>query len=240
MFSIIAPMDTNRLEQFHQTKLAYDDMPEKKEFIIPTRSEFQLARYLDDHKLMKDVRIVPYEHSKGFNPSKALNIGVREAKHDQIIITSPEVKPSPGLLGKLKELSGKNIVCQVFDQDPEGNLVSLVHSTYRHESPAMYFLAMFNKRDIEAINGWDEDFMEGYAYEDNDFGARWVRAGLPFEIKDDLQATHQYHPRSETIPGGMSVNQQHYYDNTDRGVTYCENGLKNDKIGVTRAGGLTP
>lgn len=232
MFSIIAPMDTNRLDQFKQTKLAYDDMPEVKEIIIPTRSYHAVTAFLDVHKLKKDVRVIPYKHSTGFNPSKALNIGVREARYDNIIITSPEVKPSSGLLGKLAECLDKNIICQVFDQSEDGNLISLVHSSYRSESPAMYFLAMFRRQDIEKINGWDEEFMKGYAYEDNDFGARWVRAGLPFEVRDDLQATHQYHHRSETIPGGLTINQQHYYDNTDNGVTYCEKGLKNDKISL--------
>jgi GT2 family glycosyltransferase len=89
----------------------------------------------------------------------------------------------------------------------------------------MYFLAMFNKSDIEKINCWDEEFMKGYAYEDNDFGARWVRAGIPFEIVEEIKGFHQYHPRSETIHGGMVINQQHFYDNTDNNITYCKNGI---------------
>jgi predicted glycosyltransferase involved in capsule biosynthesis len=72
-------------------------------------------------------------------------------------------------------------------------VASLVHKGFRDMTPAMYFLAMFNKRDIEAINGWDEAFMQGYAYEDDDFGQRWVRAGLPFQLREDIQGVHQYH-----------------------------------------------
>lgn len=227
-FSIIMPMDTNRLEQFAKTKAVYDEMPETKEFIIPTRSEFQVARYLDDNKLMRDVRLIPYTVEVGFNPSKALNIGVRNAKYDNVIITSPEVKPSDDLLKQLSECIGKNIVCQVFDQDAEGNLTSLIHSSYRNDSPAMYFLAMFKKSDIEAINGWDENFMDGYAYEDNDFGARWNRAGLPWELREDIQATHQYHPRSETVPNGLTLNLNHYTDNNTQGVVRPVNGLVNE------------
>jgi GT2 family glycosyltransferase len=93
----------------------------------------------------------------------------------------------------------------------------------------MYFLAMFRKEDIEKINGWDEEFMKGYAYEDNDFGERWIRAGIPFEIRDEIKALHQYHPRGETIRGGMAVNMQQFHDNTDNGVTYCDKGLKQKK-----------
>lgn len=225
MFSIVMPMDTNRLEQFKQTKLAYDEMPEVKEFIIPTRSFGDVAEFIHENHLGKDIKLVKYKHEKGFNPSKALNIGVREAKYDNIIITSPEVKPSDDLLSRLSEVLDQNVVCQVFDQSEEGNLTSLVCTGYRDESPAMYFLACFRKQDIEAINGWDEDFMKGYAYEDNDFGARWVRAGLPFTVRDDIQATHQWHPRGETIKNGMAVNFEKYHWNTDHNVIRPANGL---------------
>lgn len=226
MFSIISPMDTNRLEQFKNTKRVYDEMPQKKEFIIPTRSEPQVAKYLDKHNLWKDVTLVPYKHELGFNPSMALNLGVNKSKYDNIIITSPEVKPSTDVLAQLSELLDENVICEVSDQDIDGNLKILVSDGYRSESPAMYFLAMFKRKDLETINGWDEEFMKGYAYEDNDFGERWNRAKLPFKMHSEIKAVHQYHPRSETIPGGMVTNQLHFYANTDSNVIRCANGLK--------------
>ena len=93
MFSIIMPLDDNRLEQFKNTKRVYDAMPQKKEFIIPTRSKAKLRKYFDKYDLGRDVRIIPYTIEAGFNCSKALNIGARSAKYSSIIITSPEVKP---------------------------------------------------------------------------------------------------------------------------------------------------
>lgn len=224
MFSIIAPIDSNRLEQFKNTKRVYDTFPEVKEFIMPTRSFDKVDAYFKKHDLYKDVRLIPYEHERGYNPSKALNIGVREAKYDKIIITSPEVKPLTPVLEQLKD--EENVICQVVDVDEHGNKQTiLVQEGYRSDTPAMYFLALFSKKDIETINGWDEDFMRGYAYEDNDFGERWVRAGLPFKVRDDIKALHQYHPRSETIPGGLAVNMAKFHENTDNGVTKCKNGL---------------
>ena len=226
MFSIVMPLDTNRLEQFKVTKLIYDSYPQVKEFIIPTRSYTDVKTYLEANGLMKDVKIVPYQHERGFNPSKALNLGVKNAQYDNIIITSPEVKPLTDVLPQLEGFVGKNVVCQVYDETSSNELgISLVNKIYRADSPAMYFLALFNRTDIEKINGWDEDFMKGYAYEDNDFGERWIRAGLPFEVNEEIKALHQYHPRTETIKGGMVVNQQKFYDNTDKGITYCKNGL---------------
>lgn len=225
MFSIVMPMDTNRLNQFKETKLVYDEMPQKKEFLIPTRSYKKVSHFLQLNHLGKDVRLLPYTHDLGFNPSKAFNIGVRESKYDNIIITSPEVKPSTEVLKQLTEYIGQNVICEVWDEWHNGNLTLLVNSIHRGDSPAMYFLAMFNKKDIEAINGWDEDFMKGYAYEDNDFGERWKRAGLPFIVVDEIKALHQYHPRNETIRNGMATNKQKFDDNNDSGVIQCSNGL---------------
>lgn len=225
-FSIIMPMDTDRLEQFKVTKQAYDKMPQKKEFIIPTRSKEAVRNYLNKHDLFRGVRLIPYTVDRGFNCSKALNIGVREARYNNIIITSPEVKPVTNVLSQLEELKGQNIVCWVDDEDENGKLSPLVNKSFRGETPAMYFLAMFQKKDIEAINGWDEEFMRGYAYEDNDFGDRWVRAGLPFEIREDIKAVHQYHPRVETIKGGFNMNANLYHENTEREIIKPMNGLR--------------
>lgn len=230
MFSIIVPLDTNRLPQFKVTKRIYDSYPQKKEFIIPTRSKGEVMTYLQAYGLSKDCRLIPYTiEGEGFNVSKALNLGVKNSKYDQIIITSPEVKPKTDVLPQLEKLIGKNVVCRVWDEDKHNKIVmSLVHKGFRDDTPGMYFLAMFNKKDIEAINGWDEEFMRGYAYEDNDFGDRWVRAGLPFEIHEEIEAVHQFHPRSETIEGGFSRNANLHHENNEKGIIKPLNGL--DKL----------
>lgn len=219
-------MDKNRLEQFKKTKEAYDAMPQEKEFLIPTRTQFAVGDFLKLHNLEKDVRIIPYQHDDGFNPSRAFNMGVRESKYNNIIITSPEVKPTSNVLEQLSDCLGQNIVCEVWDEAEDGRKTLLVNSIHRSDTPAMYFLAMFNKKDIEKINGWDEDFMKGYAYEDNDFGERWRRAGLTYSFRDDITALHQYHPRSETKRNGMAINKMKFDENNDKGVIKCKNGLK--------------
>lgn len=226
MFSIIVPLDSNRLEQFKNTKRVYDAMPQKKEFIIPTRNEPEIRKFLDRHELSRDVRIIPYTIEFGFNCSKALNLGVRNAKYTAIIVTSPEVMPITPALSQLEKVLGTNVICQVWDEDEHGQIsASLVNTGYKSDTPAMYFLAMFNKADIAKINGWDEEFMKGYAYEDDDFGERWNRAGIPFVVRDDIQARHQYHPRIVTIHGGTVVNRHILKVNNARGIIQCKNGL---------------
>jgi GT2 family glycosyltransferase len=231
VFSIVVPLDLGRFEQFENTKRYYDSTPQEKEFVIPTRNYDKVAKYLEDKELYKNVRLIPYVHKMGFNPSKAFNLGVKNAKYDRIIITSPEVIPLTPVLDQFEQLKGKNVLAQVFDEAEDGGRIehmgspSLVHAGFRNESPAMYFLAMFNKADIEKINGWDEDFMAGYAWEDNDFGDRWIRAGLPFEVHDEIQGLHQYHPRAETIAGGLANNMNLYQDKKLSNIIRCRNGI---------------
>lgn len=226
MFTIILPLDTGRLEHFLNTKRVYDEMDFKKEFLIPTRYEDEVRQFLEENDLMRDVKLLPYTVDKGFNCSKALNLGVRNAKYDTIIITCPEVKPLTAVLEQLSKCIGENVVCQVHDEDVDKSIkLSLVNTGFRQQTPGMYFLAMFNKKDIEKINGWDEDFMHGYAWEDSDFGRRWVRAEIPFTIRDDIEALHQWHPRAETIEGGEQVNLAKYISNNDNNVIRCKNGL---------------
>lgn len=226
MFSIITPLDPDRLELFKATKQVYDSMPQKKEFIIPTRNKKIVSEYLHKFKLGKNVKIIAYSVDVGFNCSKALNIGVKDAKYDSIIITSPEVKPTTPVLSQLEKLLGENVICQVWEGDRNGNFGKSLVKHFRAKSPAKYFLAMFNKCDIEKINGWDEDFMKGYAYEDADFGERWVRANIPFVVRLDIQAIHQFHTRRETIPDGGAINKQKFIENNAANVTKCRNGIQ--------------
>ncbi len=224
-FSIIMPIDDNRLEQFRVTKLIYDAMPETKEFIMPTRTKDKVHEYMWNHNLLKDVRLIPYTIDGAFNPAKALNIGVRESKYPNLILTGPEVKPITDILDQLSFYEGESVMCQCFDEDINGNLTSMVNLNHKNWSPQPYFLAMFQKSSVEEINGWDEDFMAGHAWEDDDFGARWVRAGLPFTIREDIQAIHQYHPRGETSEGGDARNHALFDRNNLQGTIRPKNGL---------------
>lgn len=226
MFSIITPLDPDRLDLYKETKKVYDSMPQRKEFIIPTRNEEVVRQYLHKFRLDKDVVIIPYTVEVGFNCSKALNLGVKKAKYSSIIITSPEVKPTTPVLSELEKLLGQNVICQVWDENINGSVGKSLVKHFRSKGPGKYFLAMFNKSDIESINGWDEDFMKGYAYEDNDFGERWVRANIPFMVRLDIQALHQYHVRRETIPSGGVINRQKFLENNAAGVIKCKNGLR--------------
>jgi hypothetical protein len=192
--SVIIPVDKPRLDLLNKSLNKYFEFnfPRNVEFLLVTRSITADMLVLGDC-----IRIIPYTwNASTFSQGMALNLGVRAAKYDSIIVTSPEVMPSTDVLNQLVPYMGRNVVCQVFDCNPNGSIIMpLVNSNYRSDTPSMHFLALFNRKDILFINGWDEDFMLGQAYDDDDFGWRFKQAGLPFEFADHIQALHQFHER---------------------------------------------
>ena len=223
MISIIMPLEEDRVDLFEKSIEVYVKQITKNvpiEFIIPTRTLKSI--YVEGVPTVT----VPYEWNEDtFNPAMALNLGVSHANYDTVIITSPEVMPITDVLSQLVDEIGNNVICQVFDQEEDGTTgMSLVNSNFRSNHPSMYFLAMFNKKDIETINGWDEDFMKAYGYEDDDFGCRFTRAGLTFKVRDDIQALHQWHHRPHSQEG-VQKGSQLLYQNSADGVIRPKNGM---------------
>lgn len=222
MFSIIIPCD-NRWDLL-QKSLAegyykLHDIPAWKakglEFIVLTRS--------------KDVRYPPpgidrlihYEFDRQeCNPALALNMGVKAAKNDVVLITCPEVMPLTPVLDQFAEVYGKTVLAHTV----EGDQV-LLSSQYGGKNPGLYYLAMYSKATLLAINGWDEDFMKGRGCEDTDFGWRYNRTGLPVSYRDDIKALHQTHPRNPNPQTEMD--NIHVFNRNNRlGLIRPKNGLK--------------
>ena len=193
--SVIVPCETDRVPLLEKSIEAYEKfgIPEDFEFII-------VSRTIKPNQLKFKHRLINYDWDLTpniFNPSLAFNLGVKAAKHDNIVITCPEVKPFTDCFRQLKNLPRGNYVCTVWDlNEKEERVQPLVSKDYRTSHPGFYFLALYKKEDIETINGWDLNFMYGWAWDDNDFGERFARAHLPFEILNDVCAEHQYHKRA--------------------------------------------
>jgi len=216
MLSYIIPCESNRSELLMNTLEAYS-----------TQIHFDICEFLVISRTMShlpngfgaNVRLVNYTYPGTWaNPSMALNIGVREAQHDQIVITSPEVMPITPVIHQFC-MADQNIA--VVAKVSEGTQV-LTSSQFRNVHPGFYFLAKYPRAGIEAINGWDEDFMAGLGYDDNDFGERWVRAELRWMIDDRIIGEHLHHSREDRkgVPHNDSLL------NRNRTLHWrCKNGL---------------
>jgi hypothetical protein len=226
-FSLVVPCEESRLPLLVRTLRRYLQLGLEQyecELIIPTRSlrgETPLDELGIGHCL------VPYRHdNEYFNPAMALNLGVRHARHDAVIVQSPEVMPATDVLAQFSSLPDGNYVARVWDLDRSGKRVRpLTVSRFIHYLAGAYFLARFRRADLQAINGWDEDFMGGYCFEDNDFGRRWQAAGIPIELREEIVAEHQWHPRSSGVTPGWKRNCRLYYRKKARGESRCRNGL---------------
>jgi len=230
--SMVIPCEAERVD------LLLNSMNEYEAFGIPEDVEVIIvSRTIKPNQLKFKHKLINYKWdltSDWFNPSLALNLGVRASTYDNVIITSPEVKPYTNCLNQLKELPRGNYVCQVFDlNEDKTRSCSLVNSNFRAEHPGFYFLAMYKKEDIETINGWDLNFMHGYAWDDNDFGERFERAKLEFQILDNIQAEHQYHFRVGKWDGNWTSKRLAYSRNASimmthriQGTTKINPGLK--------------
>lgn len=223
-FSIIMPCESSRTELLLRTldKYASFNNLVDVEFLV-------ISRTMSDTPFNNRFKLIRYSwDGEYFSTSMPLNIGIRNAKYDNIIITCPEVMPKTNVIEQLSNLPRGNYVCQVFDQNEKGEeYMSLVNSGFRSDTPAMYFLACFKREDLFSINGWDEDFMGTYAYEDDDFGHRFVRAGLEFSIRDEIQGIHQYHPRGYPNQGtGFSNAIKQLNFNDSNNIIRPRNGLE--------------
>lgn len=66
---------------------------------------------------------------------------------------------------------------------------------------------------IKAVGGYDENFYEGYWFDDNDFYARLWNDGLDFAFDDSIAGNHIHHERPDigTINGQMGIERNRLY-----------------------------
>ena len=110
--SIIMPCDKFRLSLLLMTFARYI------KFTIPENVEFLIvSRTIDKIEIPGiNIRVIKYDWKKDFfNPSLAFNLGVKKAKYDNIIITSPEVTPVSNVLYQFGNKPRGNYVCLTYE-----------------------------------------------------------------------------------------------------------------------------
>jgi hypothetical protein len=219
--SIVVPCDGARYDMFKTTYATY------MAYGFPDNLSYEfllVSRTITDIDL-PNVRVINYTHDgEFFNPAKALNLGVVNSKFDTIFITCPEVKPVTNIIEQYLSSPIGNYICRAYDQSVSGMIEDLVRTGLKDHIPSMYFLGIFKKQDILAINGWDEDFMKGFSWEDVDFGERFSRANLTHTVRDDMKVLHMYHARNY-INNGWEINWNVIQENIKNNVVQCKNGI---------------
>ena len=154
--------------------------------------------------------------TRGFalNPCVPLNAAVNASSRPVVVLTNPGALVTAEHLEKmLAEIDDDTYVAAACRSE-DGRW--LCHSTVRGgehgrgpmpEGSGFHFLAVLTRDLWDKAGGFDEDYREGQAYEDNDFLWRLQRAGAKFKILDDVVINHT---RSTTVwpTGGLERNRE--------------------------------
>lgn len=150
-------------------------------------------------------------------PAKAWNTAFEHATGDLYYCISSEVVQDAGNVDKARKLAEEgnivtfgachNSVAKVLVTGCEPGL--LVSSKLPRP---LGFIVCMPAKNVTEIEGFDEEFMKGYWYDDDDFFLRMWKTGLDFAFDDSIHGVHIDHerPTLDTMEGqvGISTNRR--------------------------------
>jgi glycosyltransferase involved in cell wall biosynthesis len=184
--------------------------------------EHRLEEYLNEFSFLNIIRIEP-ENKWYVNPCIPFNIGIRAAIGDVIILQNPECLHVHDVLTYVNENINDSNYITMSAYSVDENITNMLpkycdnntlidflktlpqqspfagslNSWYNHSKyrPTYYhFCSAITKINMEKLNGFDERYAYGVAYDDDEFLKRIERLGLIKIINDNISVIHQYHP----------------------------------------------
>ncbi len=147
------------------------------------------------------------------NPAYAFNRALRKARSldaKRIFVMSSDCIVPAHALEHFRGWVDRDFVpfARTVDQDTQAEYCSS-----RRIWP-LYWLMGAKTEWLDAIGGWDEEYLKGIAFEDNDFSARLFDQVKKFVIDDAVTVIHQSHPRNEYSDDlrGFMTNQRYTID----------------------------
>lgn len=128
------------------------------------------------------------------NPSVPINMGLRRASGDIVVLQNAECEHVGLTLQNLtyRVRDGKAVFATVKALNEDGSFRQWYCHPEHRPVPWFFCGAMHRGRFLD-IGGMDEDFT-GPGYEDNDFAERMKAAWITFEFSGDATVNHQWHP----------------------------------------------
>lgn len=154
-----------------------------------------------------DVTRLPwtiFQHEGANNPAPAWNVGLRAARGERVVLTSPEVTPMhPAVLDRI----------DVWPLEPDESLVADVYDPGMEHHPVLrgwlsggpiqrvlHFFGTFHTETVIRLGGFDERFTMGWGFEDTEFVHRFLKnRGKYIFSGPSVSALHQPHPRVENV-----------------------------------------
>ena len=157
------------------------------------------------------VRFVYLDGEPGWKgPAAAWNAGFQAATGDLFYCISSETVQDAGNVEKARKICGK-MDTAVFGACHNSEKTDLVVGAepgllVSSKMPRpLGFITCFPAKNCLDIGGFDENFMKGYWYDDDDFFLRMWRTGLDFVFDDSIHGTHLDHERPDlATPDGQA------------------------------------
>lgn len=144
--------------------------------------------------------------TNALNPCVPINVAVRQASRDVIVLTNPEIEHRDRVLDKMLDaLTGPNDYVMTGCRDtsgawyagpmspraPIGGRAPIPRGTELH------FCVMMHRALFERAGGFDEEYRDGHAYDDNDWLFRlWALGDVNFKYVDGIVWHHKGASRS--------------------------------------------
>lgn len=142
---------------------------------------------------------------KALNPCVPINAGVRASVGEVIVLSNPEILHTtpvlPQMLEELKGLGESGYVlaaCKCVEDGSWHCHPSLTEGGYhgnirQPKGSGFHFCAMFYRTLWDKAGGFDEEYRNGWCYDDTDWVMRVNKAGGIFKIRTDLIVEHPRH-----------------------------------------------
>ena len=135
------------------------------------------------------------------NPCVPMNRAVAHAKGQILVLTGPEIEHREPVLYSMGMGLQPNDYVVAACRDTSGAWLCASHvrggENGRGAMPTgsgFHFCAMLHRSLFERAGGFDEDYRDGQAFDDNDWLFRLERAGARFILRDDLVVWHHRVP----------------------------------------------
>lgn len=197
-YSLILPY-YKRLEQLEKTFESYWGFYKNRndyEIILvedyknqlDLQEHHNLLNLIGEWDCLNIIRIMRPEELT-YNPARAYNHGVNFAIGKFIILTSPEVVHKSDVLNQLDKY---------FEENPNNYYVGNCNSDvgfYQggNVHKCLHFISAISKENYWKAGGFNEEFSQGYAFEDNDWILRVYHSGIKVVEKPEILTYHISH-----------------------------------------------
>lgn len=150
------------------------------------------------------------------NPCVPMNRAVARARGQILVLTGPEIEHREPVLWYMALGLGPDDYVIAACRDTDGAWLAASHlrggQDGRGPMPGgsgFHFCAMLHRSLFERAGGFDEEYRDGQAFDDNDWLFRLARAGARFRLRDDLVVWHHRTP-CQWPAGGHERNRQRF------------------------------